>query len=122
MDFLQANGNQFSFPLDNQLTSFNLLEYYKFYSNNSYSEAHVEHNFKGFLLGKIPLINKLNFHLVCGAKTLMMADKKPYTEFSVGLDNIGFGKWRFLRIDYAKSYYGGIRNDGFLFRLNLLNQ
>ncbi|WP_445749572.1 DUF5686 and carboxypeptidase regulatory-like domain-containing protein [Polaribacter sp.] len=122
MDFLQANGNQFSFPLDNQLTSFNLLEYYKFYSNDKYAEMHVEHNFKGFLLGKIPLINKLNFHLIGGAKTLMMADNKPYTEFSVGLDNIGFGKWRFLRIDYAKSYYAGIRNDGFLFRLNLLNQ
>ena len=121
MDFLQANGNQFSFPLDNQLTSFNLLEYYKFYSNDSYAEAHVEHNFKGFLLGKIPLLNKLNFHLVTGAKSMIMADTKPYSEFTVGLDNIGFGKWRFLRIDYAKSYYGGIRNDGFLFRLNLLN-
>lgn len=121
MDFLQANGNQLTFPLDNQLASFNLLEYYKFYSNDSYAEAHFDHNFKGFVLGKIPLLNKLNFHLVAGAKTMMMADKKPYSEFSVGLDNIGFGKWRFLRIDYAKSYYGGIRNDGFLFRLNLLN-
>lgn len=122
MDYLQANGNQLLFPLDTQLTSFNLLEYYKFYSNDSYAEAHVEHNFKGFLLGKVPLINKLNFHLIGGAKTLMMADKKPYTEFSVGLDNIGFGKWRFLRIDYVQSYYGGVKNDGIILRLNLLNQ
>lgn len=122
MDYLQANGNQLLFPLDAQLTSFNLLEYYKFYSNDSYAEAHVEHNFKGFLLGKVPLINKLNFHLIGGAKTLMMAYKKPYTEFSVGLDNIGFGKWRFLRIDYVQSYYGGVKNDGIILRLNLLNQ
>lgn len=120
MDLLQVNGNQFSVPLNNQFTSFNLLEYYKFYSNNSYAEAHIEHNFKGFLLGKIPLINKLNFHLVGGAKTMIMAAKNPYTEFSVGLDNVGFGKWRFLRIDYAKSYNAGIRNDGFVFRLDLL--
>ena len=119
MDYLQANGNQLSFPLDNQLNSFGLLEYYKFYTNDKYAEAHVEHNFRGAVLGKIPLINKLNFHLVGGAKTLFMADKKPYTEYSVGLDNIGFGKWRFLRVDYVRSNYGGIKNDGLLFRLSL---
>lgn len=121
MDYLQANGNQLTFPLDNELTSFNLLEYYTFYSNKSYAEAHIQHNFKGFLLGKIPFLNKLNLHLVTGAKTLIMPDNQPYTEFSVGLDNIGFGKWRFLRIDYAHSYHAGIQNNGFLFRLNLLN-
>ncbi|WP_159950112.1 DUF5686 and carboxypeptidase regulatory-like domain-containing protein [Polaribacter septentrionalilitoris] len=119
MDYLQANGNQLTFPLDNQLNSFGLLEYYKFYTNDKYAEAHVEHNFRGAVLGKIPLINKLNFHLVGGAKTLFMADKKPYTEYSVGLDNIGFGKWRFLRVDYVRSNYGGIKNDGLLFRLSL---
>ncbi|WP_036825322.1 DUF5686 and carboxypeptidase regulatory-like domain-containing protein [Polaribacter sp. Hel1_85] len=121
MDKLQANGNQLTFPLDGGLNSFGLLEYYKFYTNDRYAEAHVEHNFRGAILGKIPLINKLNFHLVGGAKTLFMADKKPYTEYSVGLDNIGFGKWRFLRIDYVKSYHAGIKNDGLLFRLSMFN-
>ncbi len=119
MDYLQANGNQLTFPLDGQLNSFSLLEYYKFYTNDKYAEAHVEHNFKGAILGKIPLLNKLNFHLIGGAKTLFTADKKPYTEYSVGLGNLGFGKWRFLRVDYVRSNYGGIKNDGFLFRLSL---
>ncbi|MCL7752295.1 DUF5686 and carboxypeptidase regulatory-like domain-containing protein [Polaribacter sp. Z022] len=121
MDKLQANGNQLDFPLDGQLNSFGLLEYYKFYTNDKYAEAHIEHNFRGAILGKIPLVNKLNFHLVGGAKTLLMADKKPYTEYSVGLDNIGFGKWRFLRIDYVKSFNAGIKNDGLLFRLSMFN-
>ena len=119
MDLLQANGNRLKFPLDGELNSFGLLEYYKFYTNDKYAEAHVEHNFKGAVLGKIPLLNKLNFHLVGGAKTLIMADKKPYTEYSIGLDNIGFGKWRFLRIDYVKSFHAGIKNDGLLFRFGL---
>ncbi|TMM30520.1 carboxypeptidase-like regulatory domain-containing protein [Polaribacter aestuariivivens] len=119
MDYLQANGNQLTFPLDNQLTSFGLLEYYKFYTNDKYAEMHAQHNFKGAVLGKVPLLNKLNLHLVGGVKGLFMADKKPYTEFSVGLDNIGFGKWRFLRVDYVHSNYGGVSNDGFLFRLSL---
>lgn len=121
MDLLQANGNQLIFVTDNQLNSFGLLEYYRFFTNDKYAEAHIEHNFRGAILGKIPLINKLNFHLVGGAKSLFMADSKPYTEYSVGLDNIGFGKWRFLRIDYIRSNHAGIKNDGFVFRLNLLN-
>ena len=121
MDKLQVNGNQLTFVMDNQLNSFGLLEYYKFYTNDKYAEAHLEHNFKGAVLGKIPLINKLNFHLVGGAKTMFMASKKPYTEYSIGLGNIGFGKWRFLRIDYVKSFHAGIKNDGLLFRLSMFN-
>ena len=119
MDNLQANGNQLTFVTVNQLNSFGLLDYYKFYTNDKYAEAHVEHNFKGAVLSKVPLLNKLNLHLVGGAKALFMTDKNPYTEYSVGLGNIGFGKWRFLRIDYVKSNYAGIKNDGFLFRLSL---
>ncbi|ARV06881.1 hypothetical protein BTO04_09380 [Polaribacter sp. SA4-10] len=121
MDNLQANGNQLLFITDNKLSSFGLLEYYKFYTNDKYAEAHIEHNFKGAFLSKIPLINKLNFYLVGGAKSLFMADKKAYTEYSVGLDNVGLGKWRFLRIDYVKSFHAGIKNDGLLLRLNILN-
>ena len=119
MDNLQANGNQLTFVLGNQLDSFGLLDYYKFYTNDKYAEAHIEHNFKGAFLSKIPLINKLNLHLVAGAKTLFMADNKPYSEYAIGLDNIGFGKWRFLRVDYVNSNYAGIKNNGFLFRLSL---
>ena len=118
MDNLQANGNQLLFITDNQLSSFGLLEYYQFFTNDKYAEAHVEHNFKGAMLGKIPLINKLNFHLVGGAKTLFMADKKPYTEYSIGLANVGFGKWRFLRVDYVNSFHAGIKNEGVLLRMN----
>jgi hypothetical protein len=118
MDNLQANGNQLNYATDDQLNSFGLLEYYKFYTNDKYAEAHIEHNFRGAVLGKIPLLNKLNFHLIGGAKTLFMADRNPYTEYSVGLGNVGFGKWRFLRIDYVNSFHAGIKNEGFLFKLS----
>ena len=65
----------------------------------------------------ILLINKLNFHLVTGFKGLFMWDKKPYSEYSIGMDNIGFGKWRVLRVDYVKSNFNGVKIDGFLFGL-----
>ncbi|EAR13492.1 hypothetical protein PI23P_03322 [Polaribacter irgensii 23-P] len=121
MDNLQAKGNQLTFVTDAQLNNFGLLPYYKFYTNDKYAEAHVDHNFKGAILGRIPLVNKLNFHLIGGVKTLLMADKNPYTEYAVGLGNIGIGKWRLLRIDYVRSNFGGIKKEGFLFRVSLFN-
>ncbi|MGK0459092.1 MAG: hypothetical protein ACJAVE_002079 [Polaribacter sp.] len=121
MDNLQANGNQLFFITDNQLNSFGLLAYYKFYTNDKYAEAHIEHRFKGAILGKIPLLNKLNLQIVAGSKALVMADKNPYTEYAIGLENIGFGKWRFLRVDYVKSFHAGIKNNGFLLRIKILN-
>ena len=121
MDFLHPNGNKLPFSSGNRLNSFGLLDYYKFSTNDKYAEMHVAHNFNGFILGKIPLINKLNFHLIGGVKALFTADRKPYTEYSVGLDNIGWGKWRFLRVDYVRSHHGGVSNDGFLFGFSLFN-
>ena len=115
MDYLHANGNQVKLAPSNKMTSFGLLDYYQFSTNDKYAEAHLEHNFKGFLLSKIPLINKLNFHLVTGAKGLFTGERKPYAEYSIGLDNIGVGKWRFLRVDYVKSNFNGTKGDGFLF-------
>ena len=114
MDYLHANGNQVKLAPSNKMTSFGLLDYYQFSTNGKYAEAHLEQNFKGFLLGKIPLINKLNFHLVTGAKGLFTGERKPYAEYSIGLDNIGVGKWRFLRVDYVKSNFNGTKGDGFL--------
>lgn len=121
MDYAHFNGNKLSISPGTGTTShFNLLDYYAYSTNNRFAEFHGEHNFKGFLLGKIPLINKLNFHIVAGAKGLFTGDRKPYTEASIGIDNIGFGKWRFLRVDYVISK-GGInqKQKGFVFSLSL---
>ena len=122
MDYFHPNGNQFTFPLDISYTnSFGLLNYYKIFSNDQYAEMHLQHNFRGALLSKIPLMNRLNFHLVAGGKTLFTAERKPYSEYSVGLNNIGWGKWRFLRIDYVRSNFNGISKEGWLFGLSLFN-
>ena len=121
MDNLQANGNQLTFVTVNQLNSFDLLPYYKYFTNDKYAEMHLEHNFRGAILSKIPLLNRLNFHIVAGGKGLFMADKNPYTESAIGLSNIGFGKWRFLRIDYVHSNYGGIKNEGLVYKISMFN-
>ncbi|WP_196892227.1 DUF5686 and carboxypeptidase regulatory-like domain-containing protein [Aureivirga marina] len=115
VDYQFFNGNELNFSTQSHyINVFNLLPYYKIYSKSEYATAHAEHNFNSFILGKIPLINKLNYNLVIGGHALFTKENKPYTEFSVGLDNVGFGKFRIFRIDYLKSYFGNEENDGFV--------
>lgn len=121
MDYLHANGNRLRFLPENTLNSFGLLDYYALSTNDKYAEVHAEHSFQGAILGKIPLLNTLNFHLVTGAKALFTGGNKPYSEFSIGLDNIGFGKWRFLRIDYVQSNFNGAKNNALLFGITFGN-
>ncbi|WP_299122407.1 DUF5686 and carboxypeptidase regulatory-like domain-containing protein [uncultured Winogradskyella sp.] len=118
MDYQHFNGNQTHVSTEGNYTNvFNNLPYYAASTNDAYLEAHAEHDFNGFLLGKVPLLNKLNFNLVVGAHLLATPDFKPYQEYSIGIDNIGWGKWRFLRVDYIRSYQSGFQSDAILFGL-----
>lgn len=107
-DYAHFNGNRLLAVSNNDYTNgFLALPYYQLSTNDKYGAIYGEYNFKGALLSKVPLLNKLNFHLVTGAKGLFTGGNKPYTEYSLGLDNVGFGKWRFLRVDYVRSYFSG---------------
>ncbi|BAO77714.1 DUF5686 and carboxypeptidase regulatory-like domain-containing protein [Winogradskyella sp. PG-2] len=118
MDYQHFNGNQTHVSTEGNYTNvFNNLPYYAGSTNDAYLEAHAEHDFNGFILGKVPLLNKLNFNLVVGAHLLTTPDFKPYQEYSIGIDNIGWGKWRFLRLDYVRSYQSGFQSDAILFGL-----
>lgn len=119
IDYYHPLGNETIIAPKERLSSFYKLPYYQLSSNDKYAEIHTEHNFEGFILGKIPLIKKLNFNTVISAKSYFSADAKPYTEYAVGLSNIGWGKWRFLRVDYVRSHFNGTNKDGFMFSLNL---
>jgi len=116
MDYHHFNGNQTNVKLDGSyLNAFKNLPYYSLSTNKSYAEIHTEHNFNGFILNKIPLLSKLNFNLIIGAKAAITQNNKPYSEYSIGIDNLGFGKFRFLRVDYVRSYQSGFLNDAVLF-------
>lgn len=118
MDYQHFNGNQTHVSTKGNYTDvFNNLDYYTGSTNDAYVEAHAEHDFNGFLLGKVPLVNMLNFNLIIGAHLLATPEFKPYQEYTVGIDNIGWGKWRFLRVDYVRSYQSGFQSDAILFGL-----
>ena len=122
IDYKHFNGNQTQIGSGSSyINVFNNLPYYSMSTNKSYAELHVEHDFKGFILGKIPLLNKLNFNLVAGAHALSVDGKNPYQEFSIGLDNLGWGNFRFLRLDYVRSYQSGFQSDAIIFGIKLLN-
>ena len=117
VDYQHFNGNQTHIGSGSYLNVFNNLPYYTASTNDSYLEMHAEHDFNGFLLGRVPLLKKLNFNLIVGAHALSTPDNKPYQEYTIGLDNIGWGKFRFLRLDYVRSYQGGFQSDALLFGL-----
>ena len=122
VDYQHFNGNQTRVGTTANYTNvFNLLPYYELSTNKSYFEGHLEHDFRGWILGKIPGINQLNINLVAGAHLLNIENKQPYTEFSLGIDNLGFGKYRLLRLDYVRSYYQGTSQGAFIFGLKFLD-
>ncbi|MFI8378273.1 DUF5686 and carboxypeptidase regulatory-like domain-containing protein [Leeuwenhoekiella sp. NPDC079379] len=119
VDYQHFNGNQTNINYrNNRLSGFNNLTYYDYSTNKSFFEAHVEHNFKGFILGKIPGIRALNLNLVTGVHSLITQENKPYTEFNIGVDNLGFGKLKFLRVDYVRSINGPNQKGAFVFGLS----
>lgn len=121
-DYKHFNGNQTHVGRSERyLNVFNFLPYYSHSTNDSYFEIHAEHNFQGYITNSIPLLNKLNYYLVAGYHMLAIPDRSPYMEFTVGLDNVGWGKARFLRIDYVRSYESGFLTDGVIFGLTFLD-
>jgi hypothetical protein len=41
--------------------------------------------------------------------------------YTIGLDNLGFGKFKLFRLDYIRSYQNGYIGDGVIFGLKILN-
>lgn len=122
VDYKHFNGNQTHLGTsDRYLNVFNLAPYYKFSTNDKYIETHMEHDFKGFITNSIPLLNQLKSSLIVGFHQINIPHSKPYQEFSIGLDNLGFGKFRLLRLDYVRAYQGGFQTDGIVFGLKFLN-
>lgn len=107
VDRKHFTGNETHLSLgDDHMKSFYLLPYYALNTDRSYIETHLEHNFRGFILNKIPLLRSTGWNTVIGYHHATLSDHRPYQEFSVGLSNLGFGKINFFRVDYLRAYEG----------------
>ncbi|MDJ0645886.1 MAG: DUF5686 family protein [Flavobacteriaceae bacterium] len=111
-------GNQTPFLADR---TYDLLDFYEFVTDE-YAALHLEHNFNGRILSRLPLLRKLNLREIVSFKAVVGglseenrtmsnffnvqdadgnlpagAPTKPYYEYSLGVDNI----FKLLRIDFV---------------------
>ena len=100
-------GNPFRYR-----NSFLLLPYYSHSTDDSFVQLHLQHNFNGFLLSKVPAIKYLGWHLVGGFKHLNTSEQGPYFESHLGIDNIGIHIFRPLRVDFVWSHQSSGDCDG----------
>ena len=104
-------GNQTYFTIFN---AFPNLDFYEFVTD-TYTSMHLEHNFNGRLLGRIPLLRDLNLREIVGIRgvwgelsqdnrllsaptniPLQAPDERIYWEYSFGIGNI----FKIFRIDF----------------------
>ena len=108
MDLNHFNGNEFGYAQDiHFMRGFFDLPYYQYSTTDNYFTAHWQHHFDGFILGKIPLIRKLGFKEIARVAYLNTPQLGNYAEVGVGLDNIGYGLVRVLRLDLSWVYRDG---------------
>lgn len=102
IDYQHFNGNE-TFVSDekNYMKGFFSLPYYQYSTTRPYFMAHWQHHFEGFIFDKIPLIRKLGLKEVIRIAYLTTENVKNYTEFGVGINNIGWGMFRFIRADIS---------------------
>ena len=122
IDYKHFNGNQTHVGTSlRYLNVFNFLPYYSNSTNDSYLEFHSEYDDNGFIMNKLPLLEELKSNLILGFHSLAIPNRKPYSEITIGLDNLGFGKFKIFRLDYIRSFQNGIQNDGVIFGCKILN-
>ncbi|MGZ3872952.1 MAG: DUF5686 and carboxypeptidase regulatory-like domain-containing protein [Mucilaginibacter sp.] len=83
------------------INSFLLLNYYTYSTYTKYVEGHLEQNFSGFILNKIPLIRKLKLQEIADINYLSTPTLKNYTELGLGVQYLNF------RVMYGKSFNSG---------------
>jgi len=99
LDYKHFAGN-ISTVFPPNLRKFQYLDFYQFSTNQRYFEAHVEHNFAGFFINKVPLLRKLKLEEFLGGGYLSTPEKRDYKEFYFGLQRL------VLRASYGFAYDG----------------
>ncbi|MBW4891000.1 DUF5686 and carboxypeptidase regulatory-like domain-containing protein [Mucilaginibacter sp. HMF5004] len=111
IDYKHFAGNQLQL-YEPGINHFLLLPYYKYSTADKYFEGHLEHNFSGFLMNKIPLIRKLKLQEIVDVNYLSTPGLHNYTELGFGL------QYLFIRAMYCISYDNGFKaGTGFRFYL-----
>ena len=101
-DFKHFAGN-ISTIFPPNLRKFQYLDFYQFSTNQQYFEAHLEHNFAGFFMNKVPLLRKAKLEEFIGGGYLSSPEKRNYKEFYFGIQRL------VLRASYVFAYDGATK-------------
>jgi len=80
-------------------TDFQMLDYYRYSTNNYFLEAHYEHDFAGFILNKFPLLRKLKANELVGVHYLYTEKSQNYFEIFAGIEKLNL-----VRIDFVMTF------------------
>lgn len=101
MDYRQFSGNRFFAAAD--FSRFQLLDYYKYATQERFVEGHFDHHFNGFFLNKIPLMRRLKWQEVGSVNYLYTPTAGQYVELGAGIEHI----FKIARVDYYASFQSG---------------
>ena len=127
MDYRHFQGHEVRFQ-PQSVQDFQLLSYYEQSTTAPFLEAHIKHDFSGFIWNKLPLARRLPWQ-VTGVGHTLQQEHTFYAEWGVGLtDLIGVAGTRFLGFYYFQGHRVGpaglsTSSDGFRITLKgLLGQ
>ncbi len=121
IDYFHFTGNDIPYLSDKQLKRGLFLFPYHTYSTSNWNFSSVfEHDMKGLIFSRLPILKKTGFSTIFRIGSVVQANQY-YTEYSIGIDRIGVGPWRVLRLDYVFktiTNYPSISNNGFRFSID----
>ncbi|MXV17144.1 DUF5686 and carboxypeptidase regulatory-like domain-containing protein [Hufsiella ginkgonis] len=103
-DYRHFAGNQ-ALRYQPAVNRFLYLNYYLPSTSKQYLEGHLEHNFGGLFVNKLPLIRKLHLQEIVGGNYLTTPGYKNYREFYAGLEYLG------MRVLYGGAWQGNRQTD-----------
>ena len=113
IDNYHFRGNQTIFA-NNNLSQFQLMDYYSNSTTEPFIEGHYEHHFDGFIMNKFPLLRQLKLQLVGGSNAMYINETQNYIEVFGGIENI----FKVGRIDFVTGLNAGNADAGVRFSLN----
>ena len=118
-DYFHPMGNELLMPISPDLSSFNLMPYYAFSTNQYYGQINFRHHLNGFVFDKIPLLNKTSLKMVLGFSALYEPTDGQYIETFLGIENFRIGPISLFDVDYTWAFdRGGFRDRGLTIRLS----
>ncbi len=100
---------------EGRMLRFQTLTPYAYSTAKTYGQVHIQHNFDGFLLNKIPGVRKLRAREFVSMHVLAVQGRKPYYEFSFGLEQLALNKKDpgLLRLEFILGTSGNSINPAF---------